>query len=364
MTQFQTPKRLTRIVFFMSLAILLAACERPSPPSITEQAPVAESQPGATPTATPVPEHRITPIDLEGPLANKDAEISGLAWYEDNLIILPQHPSFNNEGSFLYTLPKSDIETFLEGEAHEALLPQPVPFSIPNFAEMIDGFEGFESIAFDGQDVYLTIEAGTKDGMRGYLVQGEIMLDLSEILIDTGMPKEILPQADLENQTYEALLIADGKLLTIYEANGQDKNDFPRAFRFDKDLAPQGTLPFPHVEYRITDVTELDSNGRFWAINYSSGSEKFQAESDPVVDQFGAGPTPSPSEHVERLLEFQLSESGIALSGAAPIQLQLLDEEPRKWEGIVRLDGRGFLLATDKSPQTILAFASTDVANP
>ena len=54
---------------------------------------------------------------------------------------------------------------------------------------MIDGFEGFEAIAFDGQDVYLTLEADTKDGMRGYLVQGEIMLDLSEIVIDRGMPK-------------------------------------------------------------------------------------------------------------------------------------------------------------------------------
>jgi hypothetical protein len=296
------------------------------------------------------------PIVLEGPVAAKKSEISGLAWFEDNLIILPQHPTFGDEGAFLYTLPKSVIEAYLNGESNDALLPQAIPFSTPDFAGMIDGFEGFEAIAFDGQNVFLTIEANTKEGMRGYLVQGEIMLDLSKIVIDSGMPKEILPQADLENQAYEALLVAGDKLLTIYEANGLGKNDFPRAFRFDKDLAPQGSLPFPAVEYRITDATALDDNGRFWAINYYSGSEKFHADKDPIVDQFGLGPTHSQYDHLERLLEFQLTESGISLSGTPPIQLQLTDDEPRKWEGIARLDERGFLLATDKSPDTILSF--------
>ena len=151
-----------------------------------------------------------------------------------------------------------------------------------------------------------------------------------------------MPQADLKNQTYEALLIADNNLLTIYEANGLGKNDFPRAFRFDKELSPQGTLPFPPIEYRITDATELDKNGRFWAVNYYSGSEKFHADNDPIVDQFGLGSTHSEYDHLERLLEFQLTESGINLSSAPPVQLLLPNDEPRKWEGIVRLDERGF----------------------
>ena len=340
----------------MLFLFLLAACARPLPSAPTESTPVAESQAGATSDEIPVAEHKITPIVLEGPLAKKQAEISGLAWYEDNLILLPQHPTFDDQGSFLYTLPKSAITAYLDDESPAALLPQAIPFSTPDFAGMIDGFEGFEAIAFDGQDVYLTIEANTKEGMRGYLVQGEIMLDLSEIVIDSGMPKEILPQADLENQTYETLLVAGDKLLIIYEANGRGKNDFPRAFRFDKALAPQGTLPFPPVEYRITDATELDSNGRFWAANYYSGSEKFHADKDPIVDQFGLGPTHSQYDHLERLLEFQLTDSGISLSSTPPIQLHLADDKPRKWEGIVRLDGRGFLLATDKSPDTILGF--------
>ena len=64
---------------------------------------------------------------------------------------------------------------------------------------------------------------------------------------------------------------------------------------------------------------------------------------------------------VERLLAFQFTEDGIVLAPLAPIQLQLLpDDEARNWEGIARLDERGFLLVTDKFPETILAF----VANP
>jgi hypothetical protein len=34
----------------------------------------------------------------------------------------------------------------------------------------------------------------------------------------------------------------------------------------------------------------------------------------------------------------------------------LESDTPRNWEGIVRLDERGFLLMTDEDPDTILAF--------
>ncbi len=45
------------------------------------------------------------------------------------------------------------------------------------------------------------------------------------------------------------------------------------------------------------------------------------------------------------------------MNDRAPIQLTLVDEATvRNWEGIARLDGRGFLIATDTYPATILAF--------
>jgi hypothetical protein len=45
------------------------------------------------------------------------------------------------------------------------------------------------------------------------------------------------------------------------------------------------------------------------------------------------------------------------MSGEPPLQLQLLgDIAPRNWEGLVRLEQRGFLLVTDKYPMTFLGF--------
>jgi hypothetical protein len=60
---------------------------------------------------------------------------------------------------------------------------------------------------------------------------------------------------------------------------------------------------------------------------------------------------------VERLVELQFDAStGVSLTGLPPIQLQLEPMETRNWEGLVLLDDRGFLIATDKYPGTLLAF--------
>jgi len=343
-------------IWIVLLTLLLVACSQPKASGIAEISTPAKSSSVDAPDKIGMVEAAITQIALVGPLAEKKAEISGLAWYQDHLILLPQHPSFSEEGSFLYTLTRRDIEAYLDSESPEPLLATPVIFITPDYAQMIDGFEGYEAIAFDGEDVYLTIEADTKEGMRGYMVQGKIAPDLSEIVVNTLLPAEILPQADLKNLTYEALLVADDKLLAIYEANGMNMNDFPQALRFDKDLKEEEPLPFPPIEYRITDATALDENDRFWVVNYYSGSDKFRAESDPIAEEFGIGPTHGLYEHGERLVELQLTDSGITLSGAAPIQFELPNEEARKWEGLARLGERGFLVATDKSPNSILGF--------
>ena len=55
-------------------------------------------------------------------------------------------------------------------------------------------------------------------------------------------------------------------------------------------------------------------------------------------------------------VEFQYNEEGITRIDQPPIQLQLLPDDLRNWEGIVRLDDRGFLIVTDKFPETILGF--------
>jgi len=147
----------------------------------------------------------------------------------------------------------------------------------------------------------------------------------------------------------------------------------PIAHVYGLDLSEQGVVRFPNIEYRITDATELDEAGYFWAINYfyPGDEEKYQPfRPEPLALTFGAGPSHAKLDTVERLVEFQLTEDGIKLTGKPPIQLSLIgaslvllgesiaDQISRNWEGIVRLDDRGFLLATDKFPNTLLGFVA------
>jgi hypothetical protein len=65
------------------------------------------------------------------------------------------------------------------------------------------------------------------------------------------------------------------------------------------------------------------------------------------------------------LVEFEYIEpknnqyAKIVLVDSPPMQMELLgstQNDARNWEGLVRLDNRGFLLVTDEHPKTILGF--------
>jgi hypothetical protein len=363
------------------LIFLLAGCATPTTEPApatggTVEHPVTKIPPAAdaTPTTEPAPatggtvespvtESPVTEISLTGPVAQPQAEVSGLAWYGDYLILLPQYPDFSIEegDGAVFALPKADLLAYLDGTGAGPLEPIPVPFIAPGLAAQIDGFEGYEAITFLGDQAFLTIEARTAAGMRGYLVSGRIAPDLSTLILNTATLAEIASQPEVGNKSDEALLVAGDRLVTIYEVNGAAINTSPVAHLFDTLLTPAGTIPFPNVEYRITDATALDGEGHFWAINYFFlGDTKLRPAGDPLAERYGQGPTHAQSETVERLLEFQYSESGIGLADTPPIQLELPDSIisglGRNWEGLVRLDDRGFLLVTDQFPETILAF--------
>ena len=309
--------------------------------------------------AIPPVEQPVTAIPLGGPLADDSVEISGLAWYGDTLMMLPQYPrhATGGEEGYIYGLAKADILSYLDGRTSGPLEPMAVPFDAHTLRDRMEDFQGFESIGFSGDRVYLTIEAGSGNDMMGYLVSGQVAPDLSRIVIDTEHLVPIEPQAALDNKADEALLVLDDRLLTFYEANGASVNPRPVAHVFDLDLNPLGTLPVPSLEYRITDAARIPAGNRFWVINtFVFADFELYSASDPLADRYGKGPTHSRFPVVERLVEMKYDPSGITFSGDAPIQLQLAPFNFRNWEGLALLDDRGFLLATDKYPSTILAF--------
>jgi len=346
-------------ILILAVALGLSACQTEaapanSPATVPPEIAAAESSKIGT-------ELPVTVIPLAGDIANPSAEISGLAWYREDLVLLPQYPdrfAAPGDGS-LFTIPKEQILAYLDGVSPDAITPHSIALSAPGLADGIRGFEGYESIAFDTDIAYLTIEASPGSSMLGYVVSGELDADLIALTLDTSTLQEIPPQAAIGNTSDEAILVAADRVITFYEANGANVNPHPVVHLFDLSLNPLGTQPFVTIEYRITDVTAPDAEGRFWAINYFYPGDKgkLNPAADELTAVYAQGATHSQSEVVERLVEFQYTAEGVVRTATPPIQLQLLAEgEARNWEGIVRLDDRGFLLATDKYPQTILAF--------
>jgi hypothetical protein len=321
-----------------------------------ERTPTAHDLPEASdpPPEIPIP---VKQIPLVGPIASPEAEISGMAWYGDILILIPQYPNhfpLNGEGS-VFALHKSDVLDFIQGRSNKPLSPIQIAFSAPNLESSIRGFEGFESIAIDGDQVFMTIEA-KPSGMMGYLIAGTIASDLSEIRVDPTRISQILPQTGLPNFSDEALLVFGSRLITIYEVTGEPFNPAPVAHMYDFDLQLQDTLAFPNIPYRISDATPPDDSGRFWAINFTlRGNEDSGPPTESLMDEVWK--EISQFETLERLVEFQFSEAGIVLSDTPPILFKLPDnQQTSNWEAIARLDESGFLLATDEHPDTILGF--------
>jgi hypothetical protein len=301
----------------------------------------------------------VFPIPLTGPLSRPDAEISGMAWHAGDLILLPQYPErFGDEQmGALFAIPRADIMAYLDGSTSASLEPRRVAFIAPGIKDRLPGYEGFEAIAIEGDRVILTVE--TRPGeMLGYLVGGLIASDNSTVALDLSKMTPIHPQTGIPNFTDEALLVFGNRLVSLYEANGAAVNPSPAAHLFDLNLQMQDNLPMPNVEYRITDATPSDENGRFWVINtFYPGDQELSTNTDPLEIEYGEGSTHQVSRIVERLVQFQFSEDGIELSETPPIQLVLSsDGEARNWEAITPLEGGGFLIATDKYPTTILAF--------
>lgn len=322
------------------------------------QPPAAANPNAAAPAA---PEYPVQVIPLEGPAAGANAEFSGLAWYNDTLILLPQYPQhMTSQGDgVLFAIPR---ETLLDAINDQAPVePQQIPVVANGLYDKVPGFEGFEAIGFIGDRVYLTIEA--HQGlfkMMGYLVEGEIAPDLSAVRLDPDTLVENKPQIQNENKSDEALLVIGDQMLTFFEVNGQKLNPAPHATNFDNQLHLLGALPMPRLEYRLTDASALDAQNRFWVINYYyPGDSNLKPKNDPLADQYGKGATHARSQNVERLVELQYSPQGITLVDTPPLQLQLLDTgDGRDWEGLARLEGLGFLLVTDKFPKTILGFVA------
>ncbi|WP_098075509.1 hypothetical protein [Longibacter salinarum] len=311
------------------------------------------------------------PIRLDGPAGKRDIEISGLTWWGDRLLLLPQYPAFVSDSSpVIYSISRSDlktaIETSVEGADTGAVMPQPLSVDIDD-PRAVPGYQGFEALAVSGREVYATVEAtgfaGGLFGMRAFLGRGVADSTRSPALA-FAETSEIPVPVSMSNMGFEAIVVTDTTIIALFEANGANINPAPRAMQFTRDLRPLGWLPMSSLEYRLTDATALDHAGRFWVTNYLYEGD--EAAMDPAPDSvaldFGVGSSHRSRVTVERLVELEVTDGSISRTETPPVWMTLTNGTGRNWEGVARF-GDGFLLATDTFPETILAYVSRSTSS-
>jgi len=338
-----------RLVLLGVLTALLLGCGPSEPPTTS------------TPSdSTQVQEVAPQPLPLGAPLDRPRIEISGLTWYGDTLVVLPQYPSRASgpHARRLYGLPRSALREAVADTSAPPLDPIPIPLKTEGISGHAAAYEGCEAIAFDDRRVYLLLEGKAEGhGMVGHLLRGRAAPDLRHIRVRGADAQRLPQQAQLPNMSYESLVIRGDTVIPIFEANGARVNATPRAYRFDPTLQVLGGVPFPTLEYRVTDATALAPNGRFWVLNYfyPGDRETLRPAPDSLALRHGQGATHRASEVVERLVQYRYTDRGIRRTDRAPIWFELGGGTGRNWEGLARFRD-GFLVATDRFPRTLLAY--------
>lgn len=297
------------------------------------------------------------PIELIGPVADRNSQISGMDWWGDTLILLPQYPDWQDGESVLFSIPKQEIIEYLESETPSPILPSEVPFRICNSILRLRGFEGFEAISFNGNTVFVTIEVKNNSSMSAYIARGMVD-DSGGINLDCD-PVRLPVPVQVDNMAFESLTQHWEHLLAFFEANTAKLQKNPSAFRCTRDLKEGTVLSIESVNYRLTDVSRPDENSQFWGTNIFTEleAEKLRgARKDDPCDVLVKN-----SNGMEKIIPLIATTEGIFVDSNRPtLCLKPVSEANpvRNWEGLVNLDDRGLLIITDMYPETLFGFVA------
>ena len=288
-------------------------------------------------------------IDLSGDLAEKNFEASGLAWYKDYLIILPQFPhkwDKQYDGA-IYFISQKRILSYLNGEDKNPIIGEKIHFIANNLDEIGKrNGSGYEAITFINDTLYVSIESVNDNLPSSFIVKGIIDFTKRQIILDKSTQFEIKSQTNIHNMGEETILNYDNFVYAIHEANGQNIKKEPFATKLNKNFLFSEKIKMPNIDFRITDATNVDSIGKFYALNYYYPGEFLKLK--PNIKNKDIA--------IEQILELQIINNQIIRTDKTPIKISNLNaKNGRNWEGIVRLNN-GFLIITDMFPETIMAY--------
>lgn len=316
------------------------------------------SRPAATTMPCPELPAEVSPVfialrGVEAPRGDRAhtryAEVSALAWHGDALWLMPQYPArYASEGraGALLSIPQARLEAYLDGRDSTPIEPARLSVDL-GAAPSVEGFEGVEALVVEGDQVWAAVEVQeSRERTSSFVIAGRVT---AAGLTFGDARVALAPLTPLPNTGYEALLGTPQGLVAIFEANGAVIPGESSARVVSRDLQGDARpVTFPRLEYRVTDVSSLDAQGRFWAMNYYFPGDSFLYAGDaPFVDT------------VERLVELRWTPEGVTRTDRAPVALRR-GNRPRNWEGLARWPGRGMLVATDEWPDTLLALVPVE----
>ena len=359
-------KRLIYInLFWVLLSIhALTACSDSGSGSqkTTETKDIYTLETGTFVSETFLPEYSVISVPLAEEISSPKLEFSGLAWYQGDLVILPQYPNgiLGTEEGLIYAISDEEVSRIIIDSNTEAEFYE-INFDDGGLRRSLKGFEGFESIDFIGNSVYLTIETHGGSPMKSYLVKGKLEVKdqkIESISLFADKIVELPVQNNNRNASYEAITNDGEYLYALFEQYGYEQNLNPYVIKLNQDLNIISELPIDQVNYRLTDATTIDQDGYFWAINYFyPGDELLKVTSDPISMRYTLPESHQKSKNVERLLKFEMRDAQIFLVDEPPVYLSLLEsKEARNWEGLAEIPGIGFFIITDSFPDSILGF--------
>eukprot|EP01129_Flabellula_baltica_P013489 TRINITY_DN6268_c0_g1_i1.p1 TRINITY_DN6268_c0_g1~~TRINITY_DN6268_c0_g1_i1.p1 ORF type:complete len:351 (-),score=79.90 TRINITY_DN6268_c0_g1_i1:16-1041(-) len=296
----------------------------------------------------------ITLLKLASPFDDSALEYSGLAWYNDTvLILLPENPT-----DHIYMLHRDDVVAYLDSAMDDGIVLETIGFTVSGELS-IDDFQGYESIVFDGDVAYLTIEAGTL-GIASYMVQGSFSLE-DGLVIDASSKVSLDMPVEILNYGHESLFMDGNTPVAIYEWNRYSNAD---TLSF-ADRVMGGTIErvvFPSIPYRITDATSLDAENNFWVINYLYPGDGWRVSDYPYAEYLTGTHSVLPQVEAIIQLNYNNETNGVTRVDRAPVLLAL-EREGRNWEGLVRFEAgnyTGFLTITDQHPSSLFAYVPCD----
>lgn len=297
---------------------------------------------------------KIDEIFLEGDIINPDNEISGMDWHQGLLFLIPE-----NLNNYIYAIPKTEIDEYFLSTNPPSIIPKKIKFNCPNYNDLIEGFEGFEAIAFSKGKVFLLIEANSNNYMKGFIVWGTFNYEAETIFISKSNLLEVDTPIQIDNMSYESIVVDGDNLILLYEANGINLQKVPEHLVFSIDDFSISKINSINIEYRITDATKIDSDGRFWCINYLWPGDKIRLKPHKEI-YFNDIQLNKNFKQVERLIELELKDKKILLSKNQHIKFRLDTDVSRNWEGVVRYNNDSFIVVTDKYPRMILGLVKNN----